>query len=376
MTLDTELLTKANEALSKAKIRLMARPDSVFFTTLCFSMKHVWEESIPTAGCDGKKVYWNPTFFMSLADSEERVFLLLHETMHAAYLHMDPVRLAGRCSKRWNIAADHVINLQLIARGFKMPTGKNAGVADKQFEGMSTEEVYALLPDNPGKPMMEDLMEPPGDIEQVRNDVQDALVRASIQSKLAQDKPGTIPGEIEIFLNKLLNPKLPWHRILQKYLQSFAKNDYTFKQPNRRFFPTHHLPSLYSESLIDLVVAVDTSGSVSDADFLRFISETHGIMRMMKPKKITLIQFDTAIKSVDEIKSISDLMRVKFTGRGGTCISPLIAWVNEKKPQLLLVFTDGGFSFYDTSTKCNTLWVIHENPGFAAPFGKTIHYSI
>lgn len=375
-TPESDLLIAAKIALSKAKIHLMSKADSVFFTTLCFSMQHVWTDRVPTAACDGKKIYWNPQFFMSLANKEEQVFLMLHETMHSAYLHMDPVRTNGRCPDRWNIACDHVINLQLIARGFTMPSGKNQGVADKRFEGMSAEQVYALLPDNPGKPNMADLESPEGDIEQVRSDMQDALVRASIQSKMAQDKPGTIPGEIEIFLNKLLNPKLPWYRILQQYLQSFAKNDYTFKKPNRRFFPRYHLPSLYSEALIDLAIAVDTSGSVTDADFLRFVSETHGILKMMKPKKITLVQFDTDIKSVDEVTNIQELMRVKFSGRGGTNVMPVIQWANVIKPQLLLVFSDGDFRFYGLETKVKTLWLIHENPNFTAPFGKVIHYEM
>lgn len=378
-------MNKAVEALNKAKVRLMSKADSVFFVTLCFSMKHVWAEHIPTAACNGKTIFWNPNFFMGLADAEERVFLMLHETMHAAYLHMDPVRTNGRCPDRWNIACDHVINLQLIARGFKMPTGRNQGLADTQFIGMSAEEVYAKLPDNPGKPSMPDLLSPgdgdggdgSGDaVEELRNDIQDALIRASIQSKLAGDKAGTIPGEIEIFLEKLLSPKLPWHRILRKYMQSFAKNDYTFKKPNRRFFPKHHLPSLYSDNLSNLTIAIDTSASVTDADFLRFVSETGGILKMMKPELITLIQFDTSIKSIDKVPDFGALSKVKFTGRGSTDIVPVLQWVNENKPQLLLVFTDGEFNFYGHDTKVQTLWLIHENPNFQTSFGKVIHYEL
>lgn len=373
-----EQMIKANEALNKAKIKLMSKPDSAFFITLCFSMKHVWDETLPTAACDGKKVYWNPDFFMSLADADERVFLMLHETMHAAYLHMDPVRVAGRDKKKWNIAADHVINLQLIARGFKMPTGVNKGHADIQYAGMSTEEVYKLLPDG-GEPKMDDLMGPPKDpakMEELRLSIEDALIRARIQSKVAGDKPGTIPGDIELFLDKLLNPKLPWFRILAKYLQSFAKIDYTWKLPNRRFFPQYHLPSLWGSSLIDLVAAVDISCSVSDEDFLRIVTELASIFRMMKPKKITIIQFDTNIKSIDVVTSVSELLKVKFTGRGGTDITPVIDWAIANKPQLLLVFSDGEFYWPGQQTKSPTLWLIHENPSFSPPFGKTIHYEM
>ena len=379
----TQLIDRqlAIDALSKAKIQLMARPDSAFFTTICFSLKHSFDDSVPTACTNGKWIKFGTKFFMGL-NPEERVFLLLHETMHCAYLHM--VRLpAGACPDRWNIATDHVINLQLIERGFKMP---KMGIADAQYKGLSAEEVYKLLPENPGKPQMQDLIGDEGEpgagsdegahAEALSREMADILVRAQIQSKIAGDKPGTIPGEIEIFLNRLLNPKLPWNRILQKYLQAFAKNDYTFRKPNRRFFPKYHLPSMFSENLMNIAIAVDTSGSVTDEQFLRFVTETHSIMRMMKPEKITLIQFDTAIKATDEIKSIQELMKVRFTGRGGTFINPVLDWANNNKPQLLLVFSDGGFYFYTQTTKVPTIWLIHDNKQFNAPFGRTIHYEM
>jgi predicted metal-dependent peptidase len=97
---------------------------------------------------------------------------------------------------------------------------------------------------------------------------------------------------------------------------------------------------------------------------------------MMKPEKITVIQFDTEIKSVNEVRNVRELMHINFTGRGGTLINPVLEWANKNKPQLLLVFSDGEFRFYDTETKTNTLWLIHGNPDFSAPFGKTIHYVV
>jgi len=360
-------MTPHDTALSKVKIQLMSRPDSAFFTTLCFSLKHVWDDAIPTACTDGRTIRLNTQFFMSL-DQEERLFLLLHETLHVAYLHM--VRLETRNAKKFNMAADHVINLQLIDRGFKMP---KMGLADRAFIGKTTEEVYNLIPDSDCQDFDMDL-EPASD-GTTEEDIQDIIVRAAVQSKMANDKPGTIPGEIEIFLDRLLNPKLPWNRILQKYLRTFAKNDYTFKKPNRRFFPKYHLPSLYSENLMDIAIAIDASGSVTDHDFNRFVTETHSILRMMKPEKITLIQFDTQIISVNEIRNVNQLMQCEFKGRGGTDIHPVLQWANEKKPQLLLVFSDGEFYFSDEKTKVETLWLIHDNERFHAPFGKVIHYS-
>ena len=356
-------------ALNKAKIQLMSREDSAFFTTVCFSLKHSFNESIKTADTNGREIRFNPDFFMGLTP-EERIFLLLHETMHVAFLHMD--RLASRDHSKWNVAADHVINLMLKERGFKMPA---CGLADSQYIGMGTEEVYNLLPPQEPRPD-NDLVEGDGPPEDLQQEVQDILVRASIQSKMQNDRPGSIPGEIELFLNRLLKPKLPWNRILQKYLHALSKDDYSFRKPNRRFFPNHYLPSLYSEKVVDIGIAVDISGSVSTEEFTRFISEIHSILRMMKPDKISLIQFDTKIHSVDIVRDVFDLSRVHFKGRGGTHISPVIDWANKNKPHLLLVFTDGGFDFYDDMTKVPVVWLIHENPQFTSEFGKVIHYEI
>ena len=358
-------------ALSKAKINLMAKPDTVFYTTVCFNLLHKFDDSIRTAATDGKTIYFNTKFFMGLT-VEEQVFLLLHETMHAAYLHME--RVGDRNKSKWNQAADYVINLQLVNRGFKMPS---MGLLDYQYEGMSTEQVYALLPNPPEDDSFDiDLLPPDGDPAELQKEMEDILVQAAIQSKIAGEAPGSIPGDIQIFLNKLLNPKLPWQKILQKFLQAVSKNDYTFRKPNRRFFPEHILPSLYSEKMIDLVVAIDTSGSVSDHEFNICVSELASIMKMMKPEKISFIQFDTDIKSVTPIKNLHDLMNTKFTGRGGTDIRPVIEWINEKKPKVSLIFTDGHFRFRDATTKNNVVWLIHDHEQFTSPFGKVIHYSV
>ena len=357
------------QALDKAKVDILSRRDSVFFATVCFSLPFSWDDSISTAATNGKWIKCNPDFFMSLS-KDERVFLLLHESMHVAFLHMN--RLKDRDPKKWNVAADHVINLMLIKQKYKMP---KMGLADPIYADLSTEEVYKLLPDQTNIEVDIDLQEPDQPSDELQKDVEEILIRASIQAK-AQGLNETIPTDIQLFLDSLLKPKLPWNRILQKYLQNLSKSDYSFKKFNRRFFPQYYLPSLSTESLMDITIAVDISGSVSDAEFKVFISETHSILRMMKPEKITLIQFNTQITSVDKVKDTNALKEVKFHGRGGTQIVPVINWVNENKPKLLLVFTDGDFNFYGAKSEVDTVWVIHNNPNFKATSGKVIHYKI
>lgn len=372
-------LALADQEMSRTKIALMSRPDSAFFTTLAFSMRHEWDDTVPTACTDGRRVYWGPDFFMNrLVDSEERLFVLVHECMHPAYMHM--IRIPpGACPDRWNIACDHVINLQLIDRGFKMPTLVK-GHADPQYKGMSAEEIYKLLPDNPGKPSMQDLMEPssdPADKEELAKELEDILVQARIQSKLSGDKPGTIPGEIEIFLNKLLDPKLPWQTILRRFLKSFDKTDYSWRKPNKRFFPKDHLPTLWGESLMDLACVADTSGSTSGDMFLRFISETYGMLRMMRPKKLTFVQFDTKIKAINDVRNAQELMNIKFKGLGGTDLTGVIEWLNTTKPQAAIIFTDGGFRMPTLRpSHTQVIWLICANPKWTAPYGKVIHFDM
>jgi len=357
-------------ALSKAKIQLMSKPDTTFYTSVCFRLVHKWDTSIRTAATNGKQILFNPKFFMSLTQ-EERVFLLLHETMHVAYMHM--LRVGDRNKAKFNIAADHVINLQLIKQGFTMPKG---GYADSQYSNMSTEAVYTLLPDQDTSDVDMDIQEATS-TDELEQELEEIIISASIQAKMQDDKSySNIAGEIRIFLDKLLNPKLPWQKILRKYMQTLTKNDYSFRRPNRRYFPKYHMPSMFSDSLMDITIAVDASGSVSDIEFKRFVSEANGIIKSLRPETMTLIQFDTQIISVDHIKSIHDLSQVVFTGRGGTSIEPVMAWAEENKPKVLLVFTDGYFRFYKDKSKQDVVWLIHNNDQFEAPYGKVIHYTI
>jgi len=365
------MATKEQQAaLDRTKILLMTKMDVVFFTTLCFSLKHFFCTSIPTACTNGTYIKYNPTWFMSLSP-EERLFIMLHETLHCAYLHM--IRVGSRSFVRFNIAADHVINLFLISRGYRMPVGM---LADPQYSNMTTEQVYDLLPVDTPSNFNTDIELPESDPMETEKELTDLIVRASVSSQMSGDSYGSIPGDIQIFLNRLLKPRLPWQKILSRFMTKFAKTRYTFKRPNRRFLPDHILPGMYGETISNIAIAVDTSGSVTNANFLRFISETHGIIKKLNPDKVTFIQFDTSIKSIDEVKSVKQLMGLKFTGRGGTNSAEVIEWANTNKPTALLIFTDGYFTDYGHRTKSPVIWLIHNHPTFNSEFGKVIHYDI
>lgn len=378
-------------ALDKCKIGLMRCRDAVFFTVIAFSLKHKWDSSRPTAYVDGVHMGWNPDFFMSLT-KEERIGVMVHEACHIAFDHIGLTKLRSSwCPDILNKAADHVINLMLLERGFTLPSIR---LADERFKGMHTEQVYRILEQEAqqGQPQqtnsMADIVISQGDDPgqgdkgssglneaQLAKHVRDIIVRAKIQSEMSGEEPGTIPGEIQLWLDNLLNPTLPWQTILRRCFTEYAKNDYSWKRPNRRFFPQHYLPSLHSINLQDLTFYVDISGSVADYQFNMFVSEIAGVLKMLKPKHITIVQFDTAIHHVDKVSSLQELKKIEFHGRGGTHIECILQHMEQNKNSLSLVFTDGGFRFPRDTFKQRIIWLINDNPKWVPQFGEVIHFS-
>jgi predicted metal-dependent peptidase len=389
--------TPHQKAFDLAKLKLMMKPNVVFYTTILFSLKHVWLEddhplwggNRPTAATDGIHLFNNPGFFMSL-DLEEQIFLIMHEIGHVAYDHFNRIG-DKRCPDIWNEAGDYIINGGLVKSGFKM---LKIGLLDrKTFDSMDTEGAYDHLAKNrnsgkPGLPMpgggsglAKDIKYPkPGSkaAKDLKRHVEDILVRAAIQSKASNDAPGTIPGDIEIMIEEILNPKLPWEIILQNHMSSYAKEDYSMQRPNRRFMPEFYLPTTFSEAICNLVVAPDISGStVHNDQFNYFIREIQSIKETCKPEKITLIPWDTKLKKIQEITDDTNIMKdVKFHGGGGTQIEPLIAWLIKHKPEVAIIFSDGEFHLPTQQPKCDVIWVIHNDENWTAPYGRIIHYTM
>lgn len=360
---------EADKALSKAKLKIMSADNTVFISNVMLSLNHIWDNSQPTAYTDGTVVGYNSDFFMA-SSPEHQAFYVFHETWHPAFLHI--LRGEGYDPEKYNIAADHVINLMAKEQGFSVP---DWAYCDAQYRGMSTEQIYALLPDKPSKPhRMVDLRKPP-DKEHIKDVLDDILVRASIQSRMGGDKPGTIPGELEFYIDKLINPEIPWHHHLRRFMNAFARDDYSLRRPNRRFMPQYILPGMFSEKIGEIVVGEDVSGSVTKFQHQHFVAETKSILKGLKPDKVTFIQWDTRITKVDDLKLPKDADRVRMKGGGGTNVNPLMQWAKDNKPVCLIIFTDGFFGRPHIDPRVPVIWVINGNPHFKAPFGKVITYN-
>ena len=372
-----ERLENLTRLLDRAKAELMLKSSCAFYAHILFSMKFKWDEEVSTAYTNGLTLGYNPDFFEA-GTPGQRVFVLVHECDHVARMHV--IRGKGFDLDIYNQAADHVINLTLKKAGFEL---YDWVLCDHRFQDMATEEVYnVLFEENKQCPLPPNKMPDLGDIpdeetQKTLQEIQDVVIEAVMQSKISNDKPGTVPGEVELFLDTLLNPKLPWQVILIRYMKKKAKTGYNWSKPNRRYLPQDiYLPARWSNNgLIDFQAWTDISGSETDEDFQRYVSELHGIIKQFKPGKITLGQFDTCITQIDEVRSVEDLAKVKFHGRGGTVISDVLNHIEATKPKLALIFTDGGFHHDRQTCSVDVIWMIHDNPKWTAPFGKIIHFN-
>jgi len=359
-------------ALDKAKITLMARRNSTFISTILFSLKSTWNKEIDTARTNGEYLDINPDFFMRQSASV-RVSLLAHEAWHVAFEHM--LRGVNYPNKiKFNMAADYVMNLMLEKQGFEIP---DTWLLNYDFDGKSTEEVYALIPDSDVPPDYDP------DIVYVSNEGKEVfsqkskstLVKAALQAEANGDNLGDIPKEIRKAIDKLVNPVLPWNVILQNYASSYAKEDYSYRKPNKYFAPEYYLPSLYSEATGHIASAVDASGSVTQKQFTEMISEMTEIKETLNPVEMTILSFDTHVKDVVVRTMSEDLSDIEFTGGGGTKIKPVFDYFDKNIPEVLIIFTDGYFTSHKETPAYDVIWIIIDNPAFKCAFGTIIHYT-
>lgn len=368
----------AELALSKAKINLLiGKNKSAFIATIVYGLKTIITEDVPTAATNGTDLFLNPDFFLSL-NPNEQLTLVAHEAYHVALSHV--LRLGDKNMKVWNIATDFAINLMLKKAGF---TAIRGWLCDDQYEDMGADEIYQQLLQNAEKlPEAPDHLRKPTDEkgnvvdEAIAKQKLDKLVaKAATQAKMAGENFGNMPGDLQRAIDAILNPKLDWRTILMNYLSSLAKEDYSYRRPNKRFMPDYYLPSLHSESLGSIGVAFDASASVSDEDFAIFKGEVALIESMMQPEAIDVISFDTQLQSRHLLKRGESINDIEFRGYGGTSLRPVFNHFNKNKPEVLIVFSDLECTQWTEQPDYPVIWILVGH--YAVPkvhFGTLIEY--
>ena len=399
------------DKLVTARIALLLKHP--FFGNLATRLKLVnADDWCPTAGTDGRHFYYNTKFIDSLTPKEAE-FLFGHEVLHNVFEHM-LIRMGDRNPMLWNIAADYAVNQILVEQKIgDMPTGKkgeNKGFQDDKYKDWNAERIYDELfktakkngknflkklgklidehidwgkGNNPEKNKKNEKgkgkqpVYTKEELKKIRDEIKEAMISAA-QSTGA----GNLPGAIRRLVSELTEPKMDWREIIQQQILSTIKADYTWMRPSRKaWHTTAILPGQKNDVMIDICLAIDASGSISDQQCKEFLTEVKGIMDQYKDFRIHLWTFDTNVfnPKVFTPDNADELLDYKLGSGGGTEFECNWNYMKDEGivPKKFIMFTDGWpFSTWGDPDYCDTIFLINNeyDRNIEAPFGITVPY--
>ncbi len=374
------------QSLSKTAKDLMLRePYYGFFLIM---LNKLWSKKVPTAGVSKNGINYqlvvNDDFWEGLSENH-RLGLLKHELLHIAFGHLTTVfKFSDR--KMANIAMDMEINQYIdvdylpeggimIDNYAELNLDRKAGARyyydklkeakdEKDQNGTSGSPEFDKLCDQMDSGDGEGLPDhSTWDEFENLSEAEQKLIEKQLQKVLGDAKEqtvkkrGSVPGEIEgvIVIEEIVAPKFDWRGYIRRFT-GISTKVFTKKirrKENRRFSDN---PGLKIKMRQHMLLAIDTSGSVSNDELMEFMNEIHHIYKA--GVDITIIQCDTSIRSIEAYRGKNDL---KVHGRGGTEFDPVLDYYNEnsKKYTSLVYFTDGECDA-NVKPKGNVLWVISE----------------
>lgn len=356
-----------------------------------------------TSGTDAQAFYFNPGFIDNLTLAQTQ-FVLAHEAMHCAMGHTH--RRNHRVKRRWDVACDHAVNLILIEEGLKPPL--HGILADQNFMTLSAEEIYPLIPeDTPEQSFDQHIFDndtasgasPDEDQRQDDPDAGEAGGRGKEGQSEAEEKQGSgsqpsqkpnelSPSEREAlaeqwknrlaaaaqaarqagklsqsmmrWVDDLLAPGLPWRALLARFFAINQRDDYSWRRPSRREGDAL-LPRLSSEG-IDVIAAIDTSGSIGDEELREFVSELDALKGQVRAR-VTLLACDNRLAENGPWEFEPwDTMQLpgNLEGGGGTDFRPVFDWIEQENrtPDMLVYFTDAEGDFPKTAPNYPVIWLV------------------
>jgi len=362
-----------------------------------------------TTATDARSFYYNRDYIKALS-FEQTKFILAHEALHCALSHF--ARREHRHKRRWDLACDFAVNPLLMADGL-MPA-PDALFLDA-YKDMTAEEIYPCIQENTDEEPMDQHLydqddrphgsgdrddgeggrgeeqtednggshgEPdaqaggapqPPPLSTPERDSLDKQWQQRLASAAQQAmQAGKLGGSMARMVDHFLQPQLPWRMLLAHYMTRAARNDYSFAHPSRRE-GTAILPGLRSQH-IDLLVVLDTSGSISDDEMQEFLSEVNAIKGQVGAR-ITLHSCDEKLAAegpwiFDPWEDVK--LPGKLPGGGGTRFTPVFEWAEwqDRAPDLLIYFTDAQGEFPKNEPSYPVLWLVKGKE--KVPWGQRI----
>lgn len=401
---DSNVDYNARERLITARISLLLRHS--FFGNLATRLKLInADEWCATAATDGVNFYYNSRFIMLLRPKEVE-FLVGHEVLHVVYDHMG--RRGTRDPQIWNIADDYTVNADLKRHKIGEFITSVPCLYELKYDGKAAEEIYDDLMKNVQQISLQDLIDQliddhmdgdddddgdgegedgdkpgrgkrpkmsPEERERVRQEVKQAIINAA-QSAEA----GSIPKGVERLIKQHTAPIMPWRELIQTNLTSSIRTDFTWMRPSRKGWDMDAImPGMTPGEEIDVVVAIDMSGSISAKQAQAFLGETGGMMDSFDGFKVHVFCFDTEIYNPQNFTSdnMDTIDSYVPAGGGGTDFDAIFKYLREEGnvPKRLICFTDGyPCGSWGDEDYCDTTWIIHGSEDITPPFGTWAYY--
>lgn len=412
---------------TKVRVGLMRSPMFIEMAPIMMLGKKHIVDDMPTAATDGRNEWYGKSFIEKLED-EELGYVVMHENFHKMGRHLTIYKKLSEWNHaRANAACDYWINGKLnkidpSGTLIRMPkitqemwdelpkktqakltkekrgVGSAFGLVDPTYDGMNIKQIWDILSRE------DDEKEEPGDgdgdgdgdggfdnhdwgaangmteqeIKEHARDIDDAIRQGIAAAK----KAGNGAGNHALGLQELLKPKINWREQLQEFIRSScsAKEQSTWRRPNRRryFHDGIMLPTMQGQTLHELVLAIDASGSMLGKPLQAVMSEVKGVAEQLSINKVHVLYWDGEVEKHEEYDRVSFKNwenTTSPTGGGGTTPSCVAKYLQEKRitPDAVVVLTDGEVSGWGEWSH-PVLWAIY-NPrnAIVSPVGKTIN---
>jgi predicted metal-dependent peptidase len=423
---------KQEVRLKKAHIALMKHPETALYSGVMLMGKSEVSEEMFTAYTDGvNKKYSKP--FLETIDSEPKLRgLVLHENLHVALKQIPRGKdMFKEDSKVANMAADFVVN-DIIANIKGTVSGGNEAIVtlpegalyDPFFHNWNMREIYNYIrKENPqrgkGSGSSSGSSSDDEDGDPSQGGKQDNKIKANgkeydmggdgfdehdwesfkeltneeikelsdgIDKALREGGmlAGRMGGKMPRAIGELLEPKIDWRDALRDFVSSAmkGKDEFTWRRMNKRHMANDiYMPSMENETIGEVIVAIDTSGSIGGQELTEFATELASICDLVQPEAVRVIWWDAMVHGEqvfkpDSFNNIASLL--KPLGGGGTHVGCVSKYINEKKltAECVIVFTDG---YVESNIEWNitppTLWMITQNKGLNVPSGKKVIFN-
>lgn len=360
------------------------------FTHILFTMLNptqgelaaLFTEEVPIAATDGTNLILNPQTFFAMTLGE-RVFVVAHEILHCILNHCvlsEPMRRLNKVKytdgkelpykqNQMNAAMDYIINDILITD--RVGTFPTIGLHDTKIATQSDSflDTYRKIyeeDDGKGAGKGFDQIMSPGagqgkDPTQAAQERSQAEWNAAVAGALASAKAqGKLPASLERLLGEVLEPTVSWQDHIEAFFaRKVGTGGYDWRKPDKALMSREIFhPRRAGNGCGDVVVAIDTSGSIGQRELDTFFGELSGILEDVQPTKIYVVWCDAKVHKVDEVEKGDDIRSLKPKGGGGTDFRPVFDWAydNDIFPEALVYLTDGLGSFPKDPPLYPVLW--------------------